>query len=140
MARAAFSWTCGRTGDCCRQAGALVMSHQEADLVVANTTRPLAWVPHPNAGLVGLVHPEGRPQCPLLGDDGLCTIHAVRPYNCRRFLCLRDPGEPLQPGGPLGCRNTETRVIQVRGARRFYEKNQRRAQRWARDHGWPEDA
>jgi Fe-S-cluster containining protein len=116
----------------------VVMTHAEADLVRAATDRPLAWVPHPS-GKVGLVNPDGTDCCPCLGADGRCTIYAVRPYPCRAFACLRDPGEPLEPGGPLGCANAARRLTD-RASRRFLTLYQRRAQVWGRAHGWTDDA
>lgn len=67
-----------------------------------------------------------------------CTIYEHRPYNCRRFICLRpDPDdEPLETGGPLGCFNASERILLNRDARRFYAHHQRKAQRWADAHGW----
>lgn len=67
-----------------------------------------------------------------------CIIYESRPYNCRRFGCMRpDPqSEPLEMGGDMGCKNLEDRVMTSRPARRLAQKIQRKAQRWAREHGW----
>jgi Fe-S-cluster containining protein len=115
----------------------LVMTHAEADLVRAATTRELLWTAVPD-GKVGLLNPDGSTCCPLLGTDGLCTVYAARPYNCRRFACLRGPGETLEPGGPLGCRNAERRLTD-RSSRRQLIQIQRKAQVWGRKHGWSDD-
>lgn len=60
--------------------------------------------------------------CPLYGvaSDGRpgCTIHPVRPYNCRRFACLKP---------------------RTRDDHRFLARLQRKAQRWASKHGWTLD-
>lgn len=87
--------------------------------------------------------------CPLLDESSgkpTCTIHEHRPYNCRRFGCLRpDPKvEAFQPAplspylkyGNIGCANLRDRLINSRVARRTYELLQRKAQRWADKHGW----
>jgi len=110
------------------------MTHDEADVVLAATTVAVGWVPHPE-GFVGMVALDGSTACPLLTTGGKCSIHASRPYNCRRFLCLRDEGEALVTGGPFGCANTEPHLAS-RPHRRLYERNQRTAQVWARAHGW----
>jgi hypothetical protein len=90
--------------------------------------------------------------CPLFSSDHSgtphCTVHAARPYNCRRFGCLRpDPGaEPFEPEewdpsrGKLGCVNLSERIAKSRVARRLYALIQRKAQRWALKHGWKNDA
>lgn len=114
------------------------MTHVEADLVRAATTLELWWTEAPG-GKVGLLNPDGSTACPLLGANGLCTIYAARPYNCRRFACLRAPGEALEAGGPLGCRNAERRLSD-RDARRQLIQIQRKAQVWGRKHGWMDDA
>ena len=117
----------------------LVMTHAEADIVRAATTRDLLWTVAPT-GKVGLLNPDGSPCCPLLGANGLCTIYAARPTNCRRFMCLREPGETLEPGGPMGCKNAERKVFGDRQLMRFYKLNQRRVMaKWGLKHGWVDD-
>lgn len=80
--------------------------------------------------------------CPLLTREldgkASCSIHEQRPYNCRRFICFRpDPAtEPYETGGPLGCLNLTDRLTDSLHALTFYESNQRRAQVWAKAHGW----
>jgi Fe-S-cluster containining protein len=86
--------------------------------------------------------------CPLLTQDGqglaTCTVHDIRPYNCRRFGCYRpDPEkEPYEPESfdlhraRLGCANLSDRIAQSRPVRRDYARRQRKAQRWALQHGW----
>lgn len=113
-----------------------MMTHEEADLVRAATDRPLWWSEAPRG--VMLHNPDGSAACPLLDGDGRCTIHPVRPYNCRRFACLREPGEALEVGGPMGCQNAERRLTD-RASRRFLILYQRKAQVWARKHGWTDD-
>ena len=94
------------------------------------------------------VYLEGKP-CPLLRMDGAvatCTVHDIRPYNCRRFGCFRpDPttepyvAEPLDlPNLRLGCANLSDRLSN-RAVRRAYAKLQRKAQQWALKHGWSQD-
>lgn len=86
--------------------------------------------------------------CPLLGTDvdgqALCTIHSIRPYNCRRFGCLRpDPRTEVYEicdDGRWGCKNLIDRVKSSRVARRTIELIQRRAQKWALKHGWDQNS
>lgn len=127
-------WTCAQTGDCCTVP--LVMTPEEASLLARPGVQFVPW----DGGKVALVTPDGSARCPFLGADQRCTVYAVRPYNCRRFACLRKPGEVLEPGGPLGCKNAERAVMTNREARRFMVVYQRKAQRWARTHGWTDDA
>lgn len=123
------------------------MTPQEAILI--RDARPdlsLKWYQHPDRRFVLL---RGRP-CPLLRMDAgvaTCTVHAARPYSCRRFKCYRpDPStEPYEPEpldlerGRLGCANLSDRLAQSRAVRRDYALNQRKAQRWALAHGWAPD-
>ena len=89
--------------------------------------------------------------CPFLEyPAGLptCIVHEARPYNCRRFGCLRPDvkAEPLQMAplapvlkyGNIGCVNLRERLLQSRVARRIYGLLQRKGQRWALKHGWSE--
>lgn len=111
------------------------MTFAEAGLLRTQTDRPLWWAQGTRPELVELRSASGR--CPLLTDEGRCSVYAARPYNCRRFACLREPGEALEPGGPVGCANAERR-LESRPHRRLLAQMQRDAQRWARAHGWDE--
>jgi len=67
-----------------------------------------------------------------------CIVYESRPYNCRRFGCMRpDPKtEPFELGGELGCKNLEDRVTASKVARRLAQKIQRKAFAWGGAHGW----
>lgn len=108
----------------------------------------MVWEPSEMAGFVNL---KARP-CPLLIDVSgkpVCSIRESRPYSCRRFMCLRPEPEqePLQfvpltnllTYGNVGVINLRERLVHSRVARRMYEKNQRKAMRWADKHGWTRD-
>lgn len=71
--------------------------------------------------------------CPLY-IFGACTVYAHRPYNCRRYICLR-PDVRAEPFDPTGA-NLMDRVKTNRKARRMAEQAQRKARRWADQHGW----
>lgn len=123
-------WKCLREGDCCQKIPEVVMTKEEAAEVVhhAPTTVVMNFRPVGD----GFVAMKAGP-CPLYIFGG-CTIYPYRPYNCRRFVCLRpDPkSEPFEPSGA----NMMDRVKTSRPARRLAEKFQRKAQRWAVKHGW----
>jgi Fe-S-cluster containining protein len=132
MGRRLPVWTCAQTGDCCTVP--VVMTRHEARLVIEAADKELHWS-IVDADKVALVSPTGEARCPLLGADRRCTVYAVRPYRCRVFACLRQPGEPLEPGGPMGCANAR-RAITDRATRRWYATYERKAQQWALKHGW----
>lgn len=71
--------------------------------------------------------------CPLFAFSQ-CLVYDVRPYNCRRFGCMRPDvkAEPFEADGG----NLTARVKTSRVARRMAERMQRKAQIWARAHGW----
>lgn len=149
-------WHCQRSGDCCTLPDYVVMTVEEQAVIndFAEHNLPISRLNRINfdpwrPGFVALIaHP-----CPLhefIDGRSTCLVHPVRPYNCRRFACLRpDPHtEPLQltPLSPVlryglvGCANTRKRLIQSRAARRLFDTIQRRAKRWAITHGWKENA
>lgn len=70
--------------------------------------------------------------CPLYVFK-TCLVYAHRPYNCRRFSCMR-PDVTLEPFDGELTRERRTDVSRV--ARRLYQIIQRRAQKWALKHGW----
>ena len=72
--------------------------------------------------------------CPYLAENR-CSVYAVRPLNCRRFMCGRmDVNEPLE-NVPV-----PMKVLTSRDLRRQYALNQRRAMaRWGMRMGWTHD-
>jgi Fe-S-cluster containining protein len=131
-------WTCDRRGDCCtRPAGIIVTAAERDELLHARPAIAAEFVTRPD----GWVWLRGRP-CPCFGRDakgkGVCTVYAIRPFNCRRFLCGRVGDEAWQEDDGV-CLNLEDRLNQSRPFRRFYALVQRRAQVWARAHGWTDD-
>lgn len=88
----------------------------------------------------GFIYMKARP-CPLhvVGVDGesSCGIYSSRPYNCRRFACMRpDPKTEPWEEDENGCRNVLERLATSRVARRAAQLIQRRAQKWALKNGW----
>lgn len=116
---------------------------ERAEIEAAAPSAALLWADVPETGLVRLLALGGS--CPLLvrHADGTasCSVHAVRPYNCRRFICGRPSlDEPFEQG-PDGCQNLNDRLAQSLDFHEFYRANQRRAQRaWADAHGWKDRA
>jgi Fe-S-cluster containining protein len=113
-------WQCCHRGDCCKT-GAVTMTESEAALL--RERKPEA-VFLPYQGKVVLM---GTP-CPFYQDG--CTVYDIRPYNCRRYMCGREGDEPFDPA-PI-----PAKVLQIRGLRKQYQMNQKKAQKWARQHGW----
>jgi Fe-S-cluster containining protein len=116
------------------------MTQQErAALEQAAPHAPLLWEEMPGSGFVRLLTPGG---CPFLTiEDGIaaCAVYAVRPFNCRRFMCGRvdTVAEPYEAGGPLGCLNLSDRLEQSLDAQAAYATRQRLAYReWGHAHGW----
>lgn len=123
------------------------MTADERELLLAR--RPdlassfVAWSPD----FVALQPVPGTQQCPLLAFEGglaTCTVHDIRPLNCRRFFCYREHGEAFErddrPEAVMGCKNLTDRVLQSRELRRQYAKHQRRVMRdWGLKHGWRDD-
>jgi Fe-S-cluster containining protein len=129
-------WSCDKRGDCCRQPRFVIMTTQERAEVLANAPKgvTLAFQPLADDRFVAL---EAGP-CPLLSEDGSCTIYAHRPYNCRRFICLRQPDEPWISAPPDGCVNLDRRISGTGShqAMAFFRSQERRHQPWALAHGW----
>lgn len=82
----------------------------------------LSFLPHEDARFVRL---QAGP-CPLY-QNGQCSIYESRPYQCRRFACMRD-----DLSEPYDWRDRDL----TRDQRRQLVVIQRHAQRWARSHGW----
>lgn len=80
----------------------------------------------------GFVALKAKP-CPLFAFES-CLVYTHRPYNCRRFACMRPDvkAEPFEADGG----NLMARVQTSRVARRMAERIQRKAQGWAQAHGW----
>ncbi len=92
------------------------MTDAEAKLLLARAGgRVLSFRANATIGYVDL---RGGP-CPFFSQPNRCEVYDVRPYNCRRFACLK------------GFRGTAKEAEAVKVA------IQKRAQPWADAHGWP---
>lgn len=146
-------WRCKRSGDCCTHGTSLTMTEQERVALYELAEKRLTvgelsvmrWRPGADPGFVEL---QTGP-CPLFKKvDGVptCTVHEARPYNCRRFGCMRpDPrNEPFQSAphspvlqyGNVGCSNLRLRLVQSPKVRKQYDRLQKKGRTWAVNHGW----
>ena len=136
----AAHWRCQQSGDCCSKPADVLMTTQEAAGILQQTAGTVSLDFRKVAdGFVALkAHP-----CPLYDAIyQVCTVYDIRPYNCRRFACMRpDPKtEPWESTAADGCANRDDRLSQSRIVRRQLKQIQAKAQPWARAHGWRPDA
>lgn len=123
-------WKCQRSGDCCTQPREVIMTQHEAAVLVHEAPKEI--VMHFRPAGEGFVALKAAP-CPLFAFN-TCLVYNHRPYNCRRFACMRpDPkSEPFEADGG----NMMARVKTSRIARRLAVRIQNKAQGWAQKHGW----
>lgn len=126
----AHPWRCDQRGDCCQRVQHVTMTREERALIEAATDRALTWAHDPDPRFVRL---QAAP-CPLL-VEGQCSVYDARPFNCRRFICGRVGDEPWESANDV-CLNLTDRLAQSLDFQEFYRSNQKRAQVWARAHGW----
>lgn len=149
------NWSCKRSGDCCKIPSHVGMTTQERDLLLewarANwTIKQLNTLTFEETADERFVELVAKP-CPFLDESSgkpICSVRPIRPYNCRRFGCLRpDPSsEPFRlgklpdfvPYPNLANVNMRMRIIQSAKMRKLYALLQRKAQRWGRKVGWSE--
>jgi Fe-S-cluster containining protein len=131
-------WTCKRSGECCTIPKEVVMTKEEAAVLVhhAPPTITMQFRPLDKEGFVAM---KAGP-CPLYVFK-TCLVYEHRPLNCRRFACMRpdpttEPFEEMPNGHSL---NAMIRFHTSRSARRQLINIQRKAQRWGRQHGWKVD-
>jgi Fe-S-cluster containining protein len=84
-------FTCTQCGKCCTGAGDVHITEEEALAIARKTRRPVAAFTKSRSPAVGWRLLRDRPRDPLggcifLGSDGkTCTIHDVRPAQCRLY-------------------------------------------------------
>ena len=128
-------WTCSRCGDCCRTPARVTVTTEEAAALVVVHPRRYAGFVTPTRDPRFMVMATGP--CSFLwyrNGAAQCRAYAVRPYNCRRYMCGRPPGLHPWDDAPV-----PARVLGDRGLRRAYDRQQREAQPWALAHGWREE-
>ena len=75
-----------------------------------------------------------RMPCPLLGDDGACSIYSVRPLSCRSFTSVsRQRCEDMVFGRGVGAAGVDQNPARYR----IYEQATRGLQQAARERGLP---
>lgn len=96
-------WSCPSSTDCCRF-GVTGREPYPHTVELAEVEHALRARP-PKRSLALPIAEERR--CPMLGDDGRCTIYASRPFGCRTFFCenVQGPGKfPRERVAALGRR------------------------------------
>lgn len=130
------NWKCQRSGDCCTLPPEVVMTREEQRHLMLHIPEGIKsqWREVDEQFVAVKAGP-----CPFFVFHE-CLVYEHRPYNCRRFACMRpDPkAERFEVNASvlLGCTNLDVRVATSRVARRLYATIQRKAQRWARKYGW----
>jgi Fe-S-cluster containining protein len=132
-------WACSRDGKCCTEPRFVVMTWAERREIEAAAThlprRALQWRAGDRPSLTMLVT---RP-CPLYDAEKKgCTVYDVRPFNCRRFGCMRDDvtRETFtdQSSVILFRRRPDEQAIAA--TLRGLERLEADARPWALAHGW----
>lgn len=132
-------WKCHQSGDCCTQPSEVLMTHEERQLIMREMPQGIRteWRAVNDKMAALKAHP-----CPFFIFNS-CVIYSIRPYNCRRFACMRpDPktekweGQEVSERAPTGCKNADDRFFTSRVARRMLVQIQRKASRWGLKHGW----
>lgn len=119
-----MAWACGDRGDCCTRPSVVVMTQAERLALEAATDRPLRFRAHETPGFVSLV---AQP-CPAYDATAkTCTAYEARPYNCRRFACMRTADAQAYDRDVARMSRSERRRLAT---------IERHAQPWARAHGW----
>lgn len=126
-------WRCQRSGACCRESAEIVMTKEEAAEIVHHAPPTISMQFRPEGEFVAL---KAGP-CPLFTLGNTCLVYEHRPYNCRRFGCMR-PDTTTEPFLPDGG-NMMARVTVSKKAAKLAQWMQRRAQPWAEAHGWKVD-
>lgn len=123
-------WKCQKSGDCCSLPEEVIMTREEAVIITHHA--PAEITLHFRDAGEGFVALKAKP-CPLYVFKG-CLVYNHRPFNCRRFACMRPDvkAEPFEASGA----NMMDRVKTSRVARRMAQRIQNKAQGWAQRHGW----
>jgi Fe-S-cluster containining protein len=96
-------WKCKRSGDCCTKPLEVIMTKEEAAVLVHAAPPQIVMHFRPIEGSEGRYVALKAQPCPLFVFNG-CLVYNSRPYNCRRFGCMRpDPKtEPFEIDSPYG--------------------------------------
>ncbi len=129
-------WQCQGSGECCRKPKRVTMTYAERRELEAAAKQGLASrkLEFRYNKVIGMTDMVTGP-CSFVTDDNKCNAYDVRPYSCRRFMCMR----PDVSAEPLTDRMTDLRLRVLPLAREMYRENQAQAQPWALAHGWKAD-
>lgn len=124
-------WTCKKSGECCTIPKEVVMTKEEASVLVMHAPSTITLQFRP-----GDVEPERfvamkAGPCPLYVFH-TCLVYEVRPFNCRRFGCMR----PDVNAEPFDDTTMSDRIKTSRVARRTAQRMMDKARPWADAHGW----
>ena len=121
-------WECLRSGECCQRVSHITMTWQERrELEAVAGTRRLEWRAAERPSLTAL---KARP-CPFYSSQDGCTVYAVRPYQCRRWMCGRTRLTEIIEDRPV-----PLRVLRSPELTADFKQLQDEAQPWALAHGW----
>lgn len=121
-------WKCQRDGACCKSVPEIRMTSEERTLFLRSLLDGVKtqWR-ETDDGMWAL---KAKPCPAYLFNE--CTVYENRPYECRRYGCLR-PDVKTEPWTETGHME---RFQTSRVARRMLTLMQNRAMRWAEKHGW----
>jgi Fe-S-cluster containining protein len=97
---------CDGTAECCTFSNTGREPYPTA-IELAEVERAIAAKGGPRAAMGKKRLPLADRRCPLLSEDGKCSIYASRPFGCRTYFChrVRGPGKlPRKELRALGAR------------------------------------
>ncbi len=127
-------WRCQGSGDCCRGVKRVSMTfaeRRELEAQAAKATRRLQWRYNERPNMTDLV----AAPCPFLDAENRCAVHDVRPYNCRRWGCLRSDVKAQ----PFVDEDTAAILRRMPEALPVLQRMQSEGQAWALAHNWRKD-
>ena len=85
----ALCFECTGCGACCQREGEVYVTDEELDAIARFARREglkleLTHVKLEHAGLWSIPIPAGG-ACPLLDQEGRCSVHEVKPWQCRAY-------------------------------------------------------
>lgn len=125
-------WKCQGSGDCCRHPTLVSMTYaerRELEAYAGLASRRLQWRYNAKPNMTNLV----AGPCPFVTPENRCGVYDVRPFQCRRYGCMRaDLSEPFRG------EDTGTILDRMPEAFNALSKLQSDGQVWALAHGWKE--
>ncbi len=103
---------------------------RELEAHAEKAARRLQWRYNERSNMTDLV----AAPCPFLDAENRCAVHDVRPYNCRRWGCLRSDVKAQK----FVDEDTAAILRRMPGGLPTLQRMQTDAQPWALAHGWKE--